>query len=1325
MKRTLFFSLIAVLASICSISRAEVQMTTQAWGTNDYGAMSEAIADRSVLNFLLFDGSKMEAVRGVNQSDLNMLRDNSAGECGGMGRVGVEGKPAIMAFYLGKVRNIKELAVFTGNIDSRSHQDYEVRFADNSANPGQRPNFSDAPALTTGDKILGAGSGGFLTDFLETEKGKFLAKADWVEIRMWSTYPSKVGDPAKAKNPANSWASLLEVQILGDPEDLSASMSKEELDRLRARMAQQRLERIMRSVSPDLYSAVKQIGSLRMAIEDLSEKYDEDEYAGKKYLAELDKYEKIFSSLDPTNQASVDEALKAAKDFLAFRREALLANPLLDFDKVLVRTAKNAGLMANWMSNCSRGKGNYGNQLSVISIHDQDAPIKPIIDAPYDSFIGDICMKWDAKKILVTAKSENNTWEVYEVDLEKALKGEKPEFKQISPFMGKDVDNVEGCFVPDGSYLFVSSASMMGVPCIGGAGHVGNIFRVEKDLKTCRQLTYEQDQDWNPTLMNDGRIMYLRWEYVDINHYFTRIMMNMNPDGTNQVELYGSGSYWPNSMFYSKPIPGQNAKMFATIVTGHHGVARMGELHIIDPKRGRKEAEGVVQQIPFRDKKVEPIIKDQLVDGSWPKFLFPCPLDENYFLVSAQPTPQDRWGLYLVDTFDNMVLIKESPEFGIFEPFAIQERPCPPVIADRTINKDKESVCYITDVYFGPGLENVPVGTVKKLRVFGYQYGYRGIGNHNAMGEETSWDSKVLLGEVNVEPDGSANFIIPSNVPLALQPLDEHGNALQIMRSWLTGMPGEKVSCSGCHENQNSVTPAKFNMAARRAPDRIVEFNGPKRPVGFKKEVQPVLDKYCVGCHDGSKPNRPNFKDIAPGPRALGNSYWALMPFLRRPGPESDTHMFYPMEYYYNTSPLMQMLRDGNHYNVKMDDISARELALWIDMNMPYNATWSEVATSTMGGRLQQVKTMAKRTQELRALYANVDEDPEQGAVMEAVPRPDFVKPEKWETPNTKNPTGLKAVVNNYEPKTQSIDLGGGVKMDMVYIPSGKFVIGDDSEKRPEANRNEVVIEKPFYMGTTEVTNEMFHQFDPTHESNFIDQQWKDHVHRGYPANHDDQPVIRVTWQKANEFCKWLSEKTGKKFRLPTEAEWEWAAKAGTDKPFWWSDGMGKAEKSDNGRLFGCDVQFGDKANMADNSMRLFVVTGVNPQPVNNPAFWQTYLPRVVDQSDNQMVPGWDADLYEKYRAGYHGSKGIARFAPNPWGLYDMNGNVAEWTQSDYKAYPYNANDGRNAGNLDTEKVVRGGSWNDRPAQCRNGYRLGFPTYQRVYNVGFRVICEE
>ncbi len=261
-------------------------------------------------------------------------------------------------------------------------------------------------------------------------------------------------------------------------------------------------------------------------------------------------------------------------------------------------------------------------------------------------------------------------------------------------------------------------------------------------------------------------------------------------------------------------------------------------------------------------------------------------------------------------------------------------------------------------------------------------------------------------------------------------------------------------------------------------------------------------------------------------------------------------------------------------------------------------------------------------------------------------------------------------------------------------------------------------------MGTTEVTNEMYKLYNPAHDSKFMDQQWKDHTHGGYPAWLPQQPVIRITWQEAQGFCKWLSEKTGKKFRLPTEAEWEWAAKAGTDQPFWWSAGMGKAKTNDNGRLTGCDVEFGDKANFADESLSLAVVKGVNPQPVAHQP-WEAFLPRVQDQNDNQFQPGWDSDLYAAQHAGYHGSKGVARYVPNPWGLYDMNGNVWEWTQSDYAPYPYKADDGRNVGDLLKEKVARGGSWFDRPAQSRNGSRIGYPAYQKVYNVGFRVICEE
>ena len=84
----------------------------------------------------------------------------------------------------------------------------------------------------------------------------------------------------------------------------------------------------------------------------------------------------------------------------------------------------------------------------------------------------------------------------------------------------------------------------------------------------------------------------------------------------------------------------------------------------------------------------------------------------------------------------------------------------------------------------------------------------------------------------------------------------------------------------------------------------------------------------------------------------------------------------------------------------------------------------------------------------------------------------------------------------------------------------------------------------------------------------------------------------------------------------------------------------------------------------------------------------------------------------------------IGSYLPNAWGLHDMHGNVWEWTRTSYQPYPYRGDDGRNSGSLDEGKVVRGGSWRDRPKRCRSAFRLSYRTYQVVHNVGFRVVCE-
>jgi formylglycine-generating enzyme required for sulfatase activity len=91
----------------------------------------------------------------------------------------------------------------------------------------------------------------------------------------------------------------------------------------------------------------------------------------------------------------------------------------------------------------------------------------------------------------------------------------------------------------------------------------------------------------------------------------------------------------------------------------------------------------------------------------------------------------------------------------------------------------------------------------------------------------------------------------------------------------------------------------------------------------------------------------------------------------------------------------------------------------------------------------------------------------------------------------------------------------------------------------------------------------------------------------------------------------------------------------------------------------------------------------------------------------------------DKYRV----SAPVGSYMPNPWGLYDMHGNAAEWTRSAYRPYPWRGEDGCNMAVPGEDRVVRGGSWYDRPVRARSAFRQHYPQWQRLFNVGFRVVC--
>ncbi|MCX5685518.1 MAG: SUMF1/EgtB/PvdO family nonheme iron enzyme, partial [Planctomycetota bacterium] len=574
---------------------------------------------------------------------------------------------------------------------------------------------------------------------------------------------------------------------------------------------------------------------------------------------------------------------------------------------------------------------------------------------------------------------------------------------------------------------------------------------------------------------------------------------------------------------------------------------------------------------------------------------------------------------------------------------------------------------------------------------------------------------KRVLGTVRVEADGSALFRVPAKTPFSVQPLDADGRAIQLMRSWMTAQPGETLSCVGCHDNRGAAPPAaKATLALGLPPQAIEPWYGPPRGFSFKREVQPVLDKLCVGCHDGQahdgktpvnlrgdqgylvyRGGNPQGTLVTDTPKEqlLGKyggifepSYIALRRHIRVGGLESDLHLLAPMEFFADTSDLIQMLRKG-HYGVALDREAWERLYTWIDLNAPCHGTWGEMVPIPAKQR--------ERRLALRKLYGGPLDDweeiPPAPAPIAAVVPPPATKPEARiiecaDFPLAADAAHLRQAAAG--PATRTVDLGGGVTMELALIPAGRFVMGDAAGLPDEQPQAAVAVAEPFWMGRCEVTNEQFARFDASHDSRFEHRtSWQfSEEYLGWRLNRPRQPVVRISWDEATAFCRWLSEKSHVAITLPTEAQWEYAARAGTSTPLSYG---------------GLDADFSPFANMADVSIRNLAYEGWRPLSPD-------LVPRDARFDDHALVT---AD--------------VGSYQPNPWGLFDMHGNAAEWTRTVYRPYPYNSGDGRNDPAADGPRVVRGGSWYDLPARCRSAFRLPYRPYEKVFNVGFRVIAED
>ncbi len=1018
----------------------------------------------------------------------------------------------------------------------------------------------------------------------------------------------------------------------------------------------------------------------------------------------------------------------ALADFEALKREILLAHPDLNFDRILYieRKGTDPALPQNYNSNCVLPKSGYKNTLGILNF--RTGTRQTIYTPPNDFWVGDLELHFEADKVLFSmpdAAMEDPRWRLWELPIpdEKATENTSgnaaenavstlPEAVKVPTIEEADVDNYDACYLADDGLVFCSTACFTGVPCINGSGHVCNLYRKssEGDIS---QLTVEQDHDWNPVLLPNGRVLYLRWEYSDLPHGFSRILMHTNPDGTNQTEYYGSGSYYPNTMFYARPIPGSGS-CFSAIVSGHHELPRVGDLVIFDPSKGRKEAAGAVQRIPGAGKPVSPVVLDFPIAQTWPKFTQPIPISDTLFLTACRPNEQSPWGIWLVDVYDNQLELARAETradgtvFSLLEPTPIRKTERPRVIPDRKVAERTDADVFIADVYYGQGLPGVPRGTVKQLRVFTYEFAYQGMGAEPySVGLDGPWDPKRVLGTVPVYEDGSASFRIPANTPVAFQALDSEGRAVQLMRSWTTAMPGEAVSCTGCHEEQNSVPPTmQTPIASRTPPVEITPYVGTPngtRGFSFQHEIQPILESHCVACHDGTgssretagetllerlmknaQTNRENqktdvqksFVSFLNGPvvptfesassyntsSRFSPSYYNLRRYVRTPTKESQMAVLKPYEFSAESTFLVQILQAG-HFGVQLAPEEWERLYTWIDLNAPYYGSWGESRNYAIA---PLVKHQYERRQALRKLYASTSEpgadNPDDfpvptdaaGEKPAEIRRPhqDFVVERTASAASGASPISVEAV--------RRTELAPGVTLELVPVPG-----------------------KSWFIGRFEITNEQYRLFDASHDSGI---EYGDFIHfspneQGWLLSRAQQPVVRLRADEAEAFCAWLSAKTGWKFTLPTAEEWRFAAMGGktytNEKPsdawFWFG-----GETADYSR---CE-------NLSD----------VSNQRIN-PRSWS---------GRPEALPPWriaDTNIDDRCRV----SASVGSYWPNPIGMYDVHGNVSEWTST-------LAPDG--------SRLALGGSWYTPARFAGIWNERHFSHGQEVFDVGFRVKCE-
>jgi hypothetical protein len=534
---------------------------------------------------------------------------------------------------------------------------------------------------------------------------------------------------------------------------------------------------------------------------------------------------------------------------------------------------------------------------------------------------------YDAEKILFSyRKGGTDYFHLYEINVDGS---------NLRQLTDGPWDDMEPTYLPDGDIMFVSSRCKRWVNC--WMTQVAVLHSCDGDGSNTRQISANIEHDNTPWTLPDGRVLYTRWEYVDRSQVKYHHLWTANPDGTRQWVYYGN-QHPGTLMIDAKPIP-NSRNVIAVFSPGHGRPEHTGAITIVSPESGPDD-----------------LASTHELTNANKNYRDPYPISEDCFLIA-----QNSKILLLNGRGETQEIYSLPPALiakGMesHEPRPIRRRPREQVIPPRIDPTQATGRLALMDIYAGRNMEGVTRGEIKSLLVLEtLPKPINFSGGMEPLSHGGTFTLERVLGTVPVEEDGSAFMELPADRSLFFVALDAEGNSVKRMQSFLAVRPGETTSCSGCHE-QRSMTPvmndANTVQAMSHKPSVISPVTNTPDVFDFPRDIQPILDRYCVSCHDTDQREGNVLLAGDRGP-LYSHSYYTLTIHSQvADGRNLAESNYVPRGIGSSASPLMRKI-DGSHYDVTVSDHERTMIRLWIESGAAYPGTYAALGTGMIGSNVR------------------------------------------------------------------------------------------------------------------------------------------------------------------------------------------------------------------------------------------------------------------------------------------------------------------------------------------------------------------------------------